>query len=157
MRPWLRDLLLVVAAFVLGAWGWKWIGKPPAPPAAGQAAGEAWSLPPPAGPRLKQVDLLWLEHAPWGLPPPPPEPPPPPPPPPAPHPVGILATPGGLKAVFVVPGGGEFSLRRGEKLPGGGRLVSITRFRIAWIDRDGKKREHELLGDPLAAPAPSGP
>ena len=156
MRPWLRDLLLVVLAGALGAWAWRWMGPTPSEPARGHAANESWKLPGTAAPRLGTVDALWSRHGPWGRPPPPPEPPPPPPPPPAPHPVGILATPGGLKAVFLVPGGGEFPVRRGEKLPGGGRLVSITRFRITWIDRDGKKRQHELLGDPVAPPVPPG-
>lgn len=155
MRPWLRDLLLLVLAFCLGGWGWMAFGDVPAPPTAGTASGERWSVPRPIGPNLRLADHLWLESGPWGLPPPPPEPPPPPPPPPPPVPVGILASSSGLKAVFLVPGGGEVQLKRGDALPGGGRILRVDRFRIAWLDRDGKKREHELFGDPV--PPSPGP
>jgi hypothetical protein len=56
--------------------------------------------------------------------------------------------------VFLLPGGGEVQLKRGAALPGGGRIVSVERFRIVWIDRDGKKQQHELFGDPVLRTGP---
>jgi hypothetical protein len=157
MRPWLRDLLLLALAFAAGAWAWRTVGDVQLPRHGAAARDEPWTTPPGVGHDLKASDRLWAKYGPWGLPPPPPPAPPPPPPPPAPVPVGIIARPGGLNALFVLPGGAEFQVPRGGKIPGGGRLVAISRVHITWIDRDGKKREQELLGDPMSPIAPGGP
>jgi len=122
-------------------------------PVSGRTPAAPWFAPTGLSLSLAASDQVWIRRGPWGMapvPPPPPRPVPPPPPP-QPVPVGIVAHSDRLRVVFMVPGQGEVTLKVGDRLPGGGRIRSIDRFRIRWVDRDGKKREHEFFGDLLPA------
>lgn len=155
MSAGLRIILGMVLAAALGGL-LAFRGGLPRTDAPRNGARAEWSLPAPAKPALASADRIWEERAPWGAPPPPPPPPEPPPPPP-PVPVGIAgAGKRGLHAIFVVPGTtGELRVRPGGRLPDGGRVLSVTRFRVVWRDGGGTRHEQELLADPLPAVRPA--
>lgn len=149
MKRLILGLLLLLALAAGGYLAETTLGQPVPRTIAGRVPDGPWTVPPGMSLSLVSSDEVWTRRGPWGLPPPPPAPPaPPPPPPPPPHPVpvGVVAAKGRVDAVFLIPGQGDVQLRPGARLPGGGRVVRIDAFRIHWIDRDGKKRIHELFG-----------
>lgn len=157
MSGWMRVAAGAVLAAVLGGVA-AYRGGLPASGGEPRSVGSDWRLPAPAKPALEPADRVWAERAPWGAPPPPP-PTPEPPPPPRPAPVGIVAAGKGFHAIFVVPGSmGELRVRPGGRLPDGGRVLSVSRFRVVWRDGEGNRHEQELLADPLpivrTVPAP---
>lgn len=149
MNLWVRTVIgLLLAATVGGLLAFR--GDLPRTEVASAAAVSGWSLPAPARPALEAADRIWDERAPWGAPPPPPPPPEPPPPPP-PVPVGVVMSGRETYAVFVVRGSAlEYRVRRGEKLPDGGRLLKVSRTHVVWKDGKGVRHEQELLADPMS-------
>jgi len=157
MSAWMRAGAGMLVAAALGALLAYRSGLPRTDDS-GAVRQPAWRLPQGGTPALKAPDLVWAERAPWGAPPPPPVPPPPPPPPP-PMPVGVIASgPRHFQALFVVPGQPlEHRVRAGGRLPDGGRVLSVTRFRVVWRDGKGERHEQELLADPLPLTGAGGP
>lgn len=143
----LRRILLALVALALGAAAFLAFGHKPGAGATQAAAGVDWSLPSPAAVELAAADEVWMSRAPWGAPPGSTNAEPPPPPPPV--PVGIVASGGKFRALFVVPGGAETRAGAGDALPDGGRVLEVSRFRVTWVDGQGTKHEQELLADPL--------
>lgn len=150
-----RSILGVVLVLVVGAAAQRLLGGRPESGPVHAGVDEAWAIPPAPVPDMEPAEAVWVTRGPWGLPPKPATEPPPPPPP-APVPVGVAAVRGGFEALFFVPGSGEVRLKAGATLPGGGRVVSVSRFRVGWVDRDGDEQEHELFGDPLPQVSPTG-
>jgi len=97
----LRRILLVLAALALGAAAFLAFGHKPGAGATQAAGGVDWSLPSPAAVELAAADEVWMSRAPWGALPRPTNAEPQPPPPPV--PVGIVASGGKFRALFVVP------------------------------------------------------
>lgn len=151
-----RILKWALPGIALLAAGWGLGRLQPVPVAADGARRAAmdWSLPPLLSLDLRAADRVWVDQGPWGLPPPPP-PPAPPPPTPQPRPIGVVATPGRPEVLFLLPEGGEAQVAVGRTIPGGGRVLAIRRFRIEWVDRDGKRQQHELFANAAAGSAPS--
>ncbi len=147
MTPVARRILLAVSSVVLGAAAFLAFGPKPGAGTARDAAGVDWALPSPAAVELAAADEVWMSRAPWGAPPASADAEPPPPPPPV--PVGIVASGGQFRALFVVPGGLETRAGAGDALPDGGRVLKVSRFRVTWVDGQGTQHEQELLADPL--------
>lgn len=159
MRGVLRPMLGMAAAFLLGALAWWQAGSGPEGAASRPALRVNWQLRAVEKQDLAAVDAVWKERAPWGAPagatasgeaepaPPPPS-----------IPVGVVVVGRGFRAVFVTPGADEVRVRAGDRLPDGGRVTAVSRFRIDWIDAQGTKHEQELLSDPLlSVPTASSP
>lgn len=91
---------------------------------------------------LDATDAIWAEKTPWGAPPQPPGPPPPPPP----SPIGVIKDGNrNYRAVFNVEGAGQLALRPGERLPGGGRVLSVAGLKVVWVDGDGQRHERVIF------------
>ena len=148
MRAWPREIWLVPLALVLGAAAFLLAGDGPAHEGEPRPAGAAWQLPGTPVRELKGPDEVWASRSPWGRPPAAEAEAAPPPPPPW-RPVGVVAKGRGFRAVFVTPGSPETVAGAGDPLPDGGRVLSVTRFHVAWVDGQGNKLEQELLADPL--------
>lgn len=155
----LKPLLGMAAAFLLGALAWWLVGPGPDRAASRPGLHVDWQLPDVEKQELAAADAVWKQRAPWGSQagatgageaepaPPPPS-----------TPVGVVAAGKGFRAVFVTPGADEVQVKAGDRLPDGGRVIAVSRFRIGWIDAQGTKHEQELLSDPLlSVPTASSP
>jgi len=143
---------MTIAAFGAGALAFLALGAAPdfGPPA--PAAHVDWRLPAQETQELAKPDAVWKDRAPWGAPQAQEGAPPPPPPY---LPVGVLASGKSWQAVFVATGQPEVQVKPGDALPDGGKVTAVSRTRVAWTDREGNKREHELLTDPLPSQNPN--
>ena len=151
-----KSLVIVVAAFAIGVGAYFAFGASPAKVVPRPLVDPEWK---PAEARVQDLalaDARWSEHSPWGAVPKPAEMPPPPAPPP-PMAVGIVKTPRGQEAIFMIHDAGEIRVAPGGSLPGGGRLLRISGFRITWIDDKGMKQEREMFAvfKPTSAPGES--
>ncbi len=147
---WQRRALVPVAALVLGGLAFLALGPGPDPESVGAQVHVDWRLPAAPARELGAADKVWTKNAPWGgrpakaaagqdaKPAPPPL-----------LPVGVVATAGGFRAVFIAAGGPETRAKAGDTLPDGGRVTKVSRFHVSWIDGQGTKHEQELLADPL--------
>lgn len=151
-----KSLVLVVAAFAIGAGAYLALGASPEKVVPRPPVDPEWKPLEARVHDLALADARWSELAPWGAVPKPPEAPPPPPPPP-PMAVGIVKTPRGQEAIFMIHDAGEIRVAPGGSLPGGGRLLRISGFRITWIDAKGMKQEREMFAvfKPTSAPGES--
>lgn len=147
MKPWPRRAALLVAAWLLGGLAFLALGAGPGTRTGAPGAHVDWRLPAAPAQELAAADEVWTLRAPWGAPAKPADAAPPPPPPPV--PVGVVASGGVFRAVFVTPGGPEVRVKAGDALPDGGRVTAVSRFHVSWIDGQGAKHEQELLADPL--------
>ena len=138
-----KSLLLVVAAFAVGAGAYLALGASPEKVVPRPPVDPEWKPLEARVPDLALADARWSELAPWGAVPKPAEAPPPPPPPPM--AVGIVKTPRGPEAIFMIHDAGEIRVAPGGRLPDGGRLLRIAGFRITWIDGKGLKQEREMF------------
>lgn len=152
MKPWTRGAWTMAAAFVAGGLGFLAFGAGPGFGPGGPAAHVDWRLPAKETQELAKPDEVWKDRAPWGAQAPEGAPPPPPPPY---LPVGVLASGRSWEAIFVAAGQPEVQVKPGDALPDGGKVTAVSRARIAWTDREGTKREHELLTDPLPSQNPN--
>ncbi len=148
-----KSLVIVVAAFGIGAGAYLALGASPEKVVPKPPVDPEWK---PVEARVQDLalaDARWSEFSPWGAVPKPVEAPPPPPPPP-PMAVGIVKTPRGPQAIFMIHDAGEIRVAPGGSLPGGGRLLRIAGFRITWIDAKGLKQEREMFTAFKPASAP---
>jgi hypothetical protein len=152
MTPWTRRAWTTVAAFALGGLACLAAGARPDVGAAAADSHVDWRLPAPPEQELAGPDAVWKDRAPWGAAPVAKDAPPPPPPY---LPVGVLATGRSWQAIFVAAGQPEVQLKPGDALPDGGKVTAVSRTRVAWTDREGRKREHQLLTDPLPSQNPN--
>lgn len=152
-----KSLVLVVAAFAIGAGAYLALGASPEKVVPRPPVDPEWKPLEARVHDLALADARWSELAPWGAVPKPPEAPPPPPPPP-PMAVGIVKTPRGQEAIFMIHDAGEIRVAPGGRLPDGGRLLRIAGFRITWIDAKGMKQEREMFTafKPASTPGESG-
>ena len=151
-----KSLVIVVAAFGVGVGAYFALGASPAKVVPKLPADPEWKPVEASVQDLVLADARWSEHSPWGAAPKPPEMPPPPPPPP-PVAVGIVKTPRGPEAIFMIHDAGEIRVAPGGRLPDGGRLLRISGFRITWVDAKGLKQEREMFTvfKPTSAPGES--
>lgn len=152
MKAWAKRAVVTAAAFGVGAIASMALGAGPDFGPSGPAAHVDWRLPAQETQELAKPDAVWKERAPWGAPKAAEGAPPPPP---AYLPVGVLASGRSWQAIFVATGQPEVQVKAGAALPDGGKVTAVSRGRIAWTDREGNKREHELLTDPLPSQNPN--
>lgn len=152
MKAWAKRGWTVAAAFAAGSLALLAFGTAPDFGAPVQDAHVDWRLPPQEKQELAKPDAVWKDRAPWGAPQAPEAAPPPPPPY---LPVGVLASGRSWQAIFVAAGQPEIQVKPGSPLPDGGKVTEVSRTRVAWTDREGNKREHEWLTDPLPSQNPN--
>lgn len=152
MRPWARYAWASAAAFAAGGLGFLAFGSGPDFGAPARDAHVDWGLPAQERQELAKPDAVWKDRAPWGATQAPEAAPPPPP---AYLPVGVLASGRSWQAIFVAAGQPEVQVKPGSALPDGGKVTAVSRTRVAWTDREGNKREHEWLTDPLPSQNPN--
>lgn len=152
MKAWAKRAWATAAAFAAGGVAFLALGTQPDPGAPVADAHVDWRLPAREKQELAKPDAVWNDRAPWGAPKAPEAAPPPPPPY---LPVGVLATGRAWQAVFVASGQPEVQVKAGSRLPDGGKVTEVSRTRVAWTDREGNKREHEWLTDPLPSQNPN--
>lgn len=157
MRPFWKNLAIIVVAFGAGVAGYSFFGASPDKLVAPPLREVEWKPVQATLPDLAAADDRWVELAPWGAVPKPVEAmeAPPPPPPVA---VGIAKGARGPEAIFMISGAGELRLPPGGRLPDGGRVLSISGMRVTWVDGKGLKQEREMFMAfrPMSAPGDSG-
>lgn len=151
-----RQAIGMLAALLLGAVGYLLLGGGPDSATLREDVEVDWEIPVAPSGELSAADEVWNLRAPWGERPAnvdagDAEPAPPPP-----RLVGVVAEAGAFHAVFIIEGAGETRVKAGDRLPGGGRVIAVSRFQVTWTDGQGTRHEQELLADPLPPAATDG-